>query len=245
MSILLVIPTVVESEGSAAGEGEAIGFSGLILSSVGEAEGLAEALGLTSAIYGAVGLSEGTSEALGYPQVIYGSMGTAEGSSEALGYGALVSQRTVFCSIQGIYDVICRDPETASGGLDPLNVELHAPGFYRTDREDLEFLVGPSIDRKVQVMVDGTNKWLPINVGTKRLHVLGVTIRIGYFTGDHALATFEAMADDDALILRTLSKQSNWPACRGLSNVKVLGSKPVKLEGNRQVLEIYLNLQVA
>ena len=147
--------------------------------------------------------------------------------------------------MRGVYTLICRDPETASGGIDPVNVELHAPGFYRTDREELEFLTGQSIDRRVQVMADGTPRFTALRIGQNRLRTFGLTIRVGYFLGDHFIESMDAMADDDSLILRTLSKQENWPDCRGITNVQVTGSRRVRLDSTRQILEVYVELQVA
>lgn len=146
------------------------------------------------------------------------------------------------CAIQGIYDIICRDPETASGGIEPGNVELHAPGFYRHDREELEFLTGNSIDRKVQIMADGTRSWIPLAnpVLGFRMRTFIATIRIGYFVGDHGPESMTIMADDDAKILNAISRQSNWPTCSSgcINGIVPMGSNRVRVDATRHIWEI-------
>lgn len=152
------------------------------------------------------------------------------------------------CAIDGLYATICRDPETAAGGIDPPNPVLHAPGFYRQDREDLEFLTGQSIDRKVQIVPDGTQSWIPLAnpvLGfTMRSFV--VVIRIGYFVGDHGPESFQVMADDDAKIMYAISRSSNWPSCPNIcvNGIVPLSSNRIRVDSTRHIWEITVQVTV-
>ena len=153
------------------------------------------------------------------------------------------------CAIDGLYAIICRDPETAEGGLDPVDVDLHAPGFYRHDREELDFLTGNSIDRKVRVVFDGTDGWPtlinPVLGFTMRSFI--ATIQIGYFVGDHRPESMAVMAEDDAQILNALSHASNWPACASgcINGYVVLSSRRIRIDATRDKWEIDVEITVS
>lgn len=153
------------------------------------------------------------------------------------------------CAINGLYAIICRDPETASGGIDPVEVELHAPGFYRSEREDLDFLTGQAIDRRVRILFDGTAAWPtlvnPILGFTMRTFI--ATIQIGYFVGDHRPESMEVIAEDDGLILNALSRQSNWPTCTSgcVNGYVVLASRRIRVDATRDIWEIEVAVTVS
>lgn len=156
-------------------------------------------------------------------------------------------RRSSACVISGLYALICRTPdEGGTGGLTPEDVTLHAPGFYRYDRDDLGFLTGASIDRRVQIIPSGMRRLLPIRGANTvtYMKVFNLTIRVGYFAGSHAPDTYSVMADDDVLITKTLSKQANWPNCAGVTNIRPLSSNLVRLDPSRFVWEITVEVQV-
>lgn len=187
------------------------------------------------------GMALGDAAASSVGKVLVDSVNLSENQTSQLA----IVQRALVCTLRGLTDIICRDPETAQGGLTPGNTDLHAPGFYRTDREELEFLSGQSIDRRVQVIPTGMDNWTSMNIAGGRLHTVQGKIRIGYFLGDHAIDSFGVIADDDSQIMQVLSKQSNWPACRGLVNLRPLGSNVVRVDTTRQINEILVELQVS
>lgn len=152
------------------------------------------------------------------------------------------------CAVNGVYSVICRDPETAAGGLDPFDPLLHAPGFYRHEREDLEFLTGTAIDRKVQVVPVGLQGWIPLAnpVLGFDMRAFHVVVRVGYFVGDHATESFEVMVDDDSQIIDALIRASNWPTCSSscINGVIPLESNRVRVDHTRFIWEITVEIRV-
>lgn len=152
------------------------------------------------------------------------------------------------CALAGLYNIICRDPETATGGLDPVDVDLHAPGFYRSEREELEFLTGQSIDRRVRIEYDGTSGWPtlfnPVVGATMRTFL--VTIRVGYFVGDHGPESFIVMAEDGSQIVNAISRSGNWPQCvSGCVNGYVpLDSNLVRIDSTRYTWDIVVSVTV-
>lgn len=154
------------------------------------------------------------------------------------------------CAIDAIYSTICRDAETAGGGLDPSETVLHAPGFYRHDRSELETLTGSAIDRKVQVIADGTTSWVPLYnpvIGV-RIRCFNVFVRIGYFVGDHMTESFAVIGDDDLLIRNALIDQNNWPDCTVgcVNGIVPVSARRVEVDGDpaRHIWEITVEVTV-
>lgn len=154
------------------------------------------------------------------------------------------------CAIDAIYATICRDPETASGGLTPSESTLHAPGFYRHDRSELDALTGNSIDRKVQVMSDGTAGWVPLYnpVSGVKIRRFSLIVRVGYFVGDHMTESFAIMGDDDLIISNALIDSTNWPDCAVgcVNGIVPVGGRRVEVDGDptRHVWEITVEVTV-
>jgi hypothetical protein len=152
------------------------------------------------------------------------------------------------CAINALYTLICRDPDTAAGGLDPTDTTLHGPGFYRHDRERLEQLPGPGLDRKVQIKWLGTDQWhtyVAPNTGFK-MHTDPVMIRIGYYVNDHVNDSLLAMSEDNQQIAKTISRMVNYPTCAVgcVSGFIPASSEVIKLDELRYVLEITVDVQV-
>lgn len=143
-------------------------------------------------------------------------------------------------AIETLYDVICRDPDTAEDRLFPGSTALHAPGFYRFDRDPLDRLESESIDRRVQVVYEGTSKWGWPAFGQRRTLLL--TVRVGYFVGDHELRSYPVMVDDEQQIVQAIMDPSNWTGC--VHGFFPVASNVVVLDEARQVLEIRLESQV-
>lgn len=154
------------------------------------------------------------------------------------------------CAINGIYNIICRNAETAAGGLDPDNTVLHADGFYRVERMELDDYEGQDFDRRVQVDYVGTSEWLGLmaTYDQQRERRFGVIIRIGYFTGDHEADSHMVAGDDDHQINKALMLQANWPtSCTGGGCVNAyipVSSGFSRVDEKRWVLEIALTVQV-
>lgn len=148
--------------------------------------------------------------------------------------------RVSTCAIRGLYNIICRDPDTAEGGLDP--------GFFIEDKIDLDFLETSGIDRKVQIEYLGTDSWGETKMGRggKVKRTFNVNIRIGYWFGDDRVNTQMAIADDEQRIGRSLLQWDNWPECE---NGCVMGYMPdssrfERLDENRGVNNITVEITV-
>jgi hypothetical protein len=154
------------------------------------------------------------------------------------------------CAIEGIYNIICRNPDTAAGGLDPENITRHADGFYRIGRKTLEELEGEDIDRKVEVIYSGTSEWVGLmsTYDAQRTRRFGVLVRVGYFTGDHEMESMPIAADDDHQICKALMVQANWPtSCSGGGCVEAyipVSSSFQQLNDEQWLLEIEVTVQV-
>lgn len=152
------------------------------------------------------------------------------------------------CAINGLYSIICRDPDTAAGGTSPSEAVLHAPGFLRHVGEPIDELAGQGMDRKVQIMYDGTKEWLKYGNSqhATRMRNFGVTVRIGYFAGSHVDQTMAIMADDEQAIAKAIAVSQNWPACTGgCVNGYIPGSSDViNLDDKRYILELSVAVQV-
>lgn len=155
----------------------------------------------------------------------------------------------MICIRNALIAAICRDPETAEGGLDPYPSDYHAPGFYLQDRETLEFLTGQSIDRRVEIAFKGTEEWLPLANPVSGFDMLPLTIviRVGYFVGDHGPESFIVMAEDDRLIQNAILSQSNWPECDGLciSGLIPVSGERIRIDSTRHVWEITVEAVVS
>lgn len=153
------------------------------------------------------------------------------------------------CVISGLYSILCRDPDTASGGVDPSETELHANGFYKLEGlAALEDLPGDGIDRRIEIQYAGTDGWhtYASSASTTRLRTLDLVVRVGYFAGTHDGETQAIIADDDELLGLAIKTSSNWPAC---ANGCINGYWPVRssltyIEANRYILEILVRCTV-
>jgi hypothetical protein len=152
------------------------------------------------------------------------------------------------CAISGLYNIICRNDETAAGGLDPADVTRHADGFYRVGRKLLEHLDGEDIDRKVEILYGGTSEWIGLmsTYDAQRERRFSVTIRIGYFTGDHEMETMMIAADDEHQICKAIMVQANWPTCTSgcVEAYMPQSSSFQALNEEQWVLEIEVLIQV-
>lgn len=152
------------------------------------------------------------------------------------------------CLIEHLYDVICRDPDTAAGGLDPTMSDYHAEGFYRLDKDSLDKIKGSAIDRKVQILYTGSNQFgsLTNGIGNKRHKFINVLIRVGYYVGDRDAAASQIIGADEFLITKNITKPSNYPACvEGcVMGIDPLSSIISELDAERRVLEINLQCQI-
>lgn len=154
----------------------------------------------------------------------------------------------LICAFNGLYSMIARDPDTAAGGVDPSETIYHADGFQRYRGEELETLPGDGLDRRMQITYNGTTKWHTYadSVQNTRMRSFTVTIRVGYFAGDHVDETMAIMADDEQVIAKAIAKSANWPDCtNGCVNGYVPKSSNVlKLDPRRYILEIPVEVQV-
>lgn len=148
------------------------------------------------------------------------------------------------CAMEGIYDMICRDPDTATGGVDPSETNYHGEGFYREDRVRLDNLEGSSIDRKVSIRYDGTIEHDKISNGNKRGRRFGVTIRVGYYAGDHHNLTHMIANDDELLIIKRLRLQQYWPSDCCVQGYIPQESTFQDIDGDRYILEIAVEVYV-
>jgi len=154
------------------------------------------------------------------------------------------------CAIEGLYTILCRDKDTAAGGLTPSETVLHASGFYRHFGDRIDILPGDGIDRKVQIVYEGTSKWTNISSGssgTTRMRTFQVVVRVGYFSGDHVDETMMIIADDEQEMVKEIAFSTNWPTgcSSGCVNGYVPKTSTVKrLDDTRYVLEITLDVQV-
>lgn len=152
------------------------------------------------------------------------------------------------CAINGLYTIICRDPDTAAGGLTPENVTRHADGFYRIARTTLDSIEGEAYDRRVEIVYGGTNEWIgmPATYAQQRERRFGVTIRVGYFVGDHEMETQPIAADDDHAICKAIFLQANWPLCSGgcVEAYLPVSSNFFQVSETKWMLEIDVSVQV-
>lgn len=121
----------------------------------------------------------------------------------------------VSCAINGIYNMICRDPDFATGGLDPCEKELHASGFYAEKHRDIEDLDLTGIDRRFQIEYNGQDELLDFVNGTggKRQKTFTVTLKVGYATGNHLYDSYPIIGQDEHLITKRLGQKQYWPTC--------------------------------
>ena len=153
------------------------------------------------------------------------------------------------CAINAVYATVCQDPDTAAGGLTPGDTTTHAPHFQRHVGEAIDTLPGDGLDRKVQVVYNGTDEWHPYSnsVSSTRMRTFGITVRIGYFAGAHVDETHAIMADDDQLISNAMALAVNWPSdCTGgcVNGIMPGASRVLELDRQRYILEIDFTVQV-
>lgn len=146
------------------------------------------------------------------------------------------------CLVNKLYEVICRDPDTATGGITPTESTYHADCFARYNIERLERLKGSAFDRKVQIEYKGALAFgtLTNGIGGKRSRNIMVSIRVGYYLGDHDMLSQPIIGADDFLISKTISKPSNYPVCEAgcVMGIVPLSSSVTILDAERQLLEI-------
>lgn len=152
------------------------------------------------------------------------------------------------CAFNGLYDIICRNPDTAAGGLDPDSTVYHASGFYRHVGDELDDLPGDGLDRKVQIKYEGTGEWHSYanSASSHWMRTFNVVIRIGYFAGSHVDETHATLGDDEQLIGQAIARTANLPVCTNgcVSAYMPQSSNVVKLDDDRLILEISVAVQV-
>lgn len=148
----------------------------------------------------------------------------------------------VTCAIGGLYNMICRDPDLATGGLDPCENELHADGFYAEKHRDIEELDVTGIDRRVQVIYNGQDELLDFvnGIGTLRQKTFTVIVKIGYATGNHLYDSYPIIGDDEHLITKKIGQVKYWPECvRGCVQGYITQTSATnRLDADRTVLEM-------
>lgn len=152
------------------------------------------------------------------------------------------------CAINGLYATICRDPDTASGGLTPSEEVYHASGFLRYEgTAPFDDLPGDGLDRRVEVVYAGTDDWTGYTSSSSsiRMRTFELVIRVGYFAGSHQDVTHGIMADDDRLIGLAV-KGAALPDCTGhcVNGYYPVGSSVTMLDATRWVLEHVVRVTV-
>lgn len=110
-------------------------------------------------------------------------------------------------AINGMYTLLCQDPDTAAGGLTPYANPYHAPAFMRLESGRLEDLAPLGMDRRIHIEYAGTEAWHTLG----NMQTFGVTVRVGYFAGaSDPEETRAVMFDDEHLIGAALSYSGNW-----------------------------------
>ncbi|MEK9735835.1 MAG: hypothetical protein VW239_00765 [Candidatus Nanopelagicales bacterium] len=142
-------------------------------------------------------------------------------------------------AIETLYDIVARDPDTAADRLFPGSTALHAPGFSRHDRSPIDELESEALDRRVQVVYEGTSRWEWPSYGQRRAMLL--TLRVGYFVGDHEMRSYPVMVDDEQQIVQAIMDPSNWTGC--VHGFYPVASNVVVLDEARQILEIRFEAQ--
>jgi hypothetical protein len=107
---------------------------------------------------------------------------------------------------------------------------------------------GFRIDRKVEILYGGTSEWIGLmsTYDAQRERRFNVTIRIGYFTGDHEMETMMVAADDEHQICKAIMVQANWPTCTSgcVEAYMPQSSSFQALNEEQWVLEIEVLIQV-
>lgn len=152
-------------------------------------------------------------------------------------------------AVEGIYTILCRDPDTAAGGMDPSETTLHSEGFYREDRITLRDIEGSGIDRRVQILCEGTEGWGALNngLGGKRQRQFGCTVSIGYFHGDNLWKSRMIAMDDEQKFGHLIGQRSNWPSDSAYGCVQgymLRDSRFEQLDRDRYILHIYITVEV-
>ena len=148
----------------------------------------------------------------------------------------------MICAIAGLYDIICRDEETAEGGITPSEDTLHASGFTKHEgTTPFNDLPGDGIDRRVEILYPGTDAWTTYasSYASVRMRQFEAVVRVGYFAGSHFDETHAIIADDDRAIGLGI-RDGTLPTCSSgcVNGYYPIGSSVVELDPTRLVLEI-------
>lgn len=156
----------------------------------------------------------------------------------------------MFCTIQRLYDTICRNPETGEGGLAPTPTEFHAEAFRRIDSVRAAKTTKAGSDRLVEIDYNGTEKYLQFanGKGSRRRSWHKIMIRIGYFSGDNHNVTQMVIGGDDKKIgdyLQKLDNIAGGPCCgECLEKVEVANTEVIKIDDQRYELQMSLKVQI-
>ncbi len=155
----------------------------------------------------------------------------------------------MFCTIQRLYDTICRHPDTGEGGLAPTPSEFHSDAFRRIDSVRAAKTTKQSSDRLVEIDYNGADKYgqFANGTGSRRRSWHKVMIRIGYFSGDNHNATQMIIGGDDKKIgdyIQKLDNISGTCSDECLEKVEVTGSEVIKIDEQRYELQISLKVQI-
>lgn len=152
------------------------------------------------------------------------------------------------CAINGLYNMICRDPDTAEGGLDPSETEKHGDGFYRVDRVNLDDIPDMGLDRKVQIVYNGTVSYGTVTngLGAKRQRTYAVILRIGYACGDNPFDSFQIIDDDEMLVAKRIHQSAYWPDCQSgcVQGYVPVSSSIYEIGDGKYILEILIEITV-
>lgn len=144
-------------------------------------------------------------------------------------------------AFDGIYTVICRDPDTGNGGLIATEYGHHKPFFVRAPQgeaiEDID-----RADRMVQVVATGFTGQASLSAPEATHWEFGVEVVIGYFAGGYEDNCQRAMLDDFMLIAKALMTESNRPT--GTYAYIVEDSNVEPLDDDRYLHSISVTVQV-
>lgn len=152
------------------------------------------------------------------------------------------------CAIEGLYAALCRDPDTAAGGVTPSEDTYHASRFFRhVGTAPFNDLPGDGLDRCVEVVYPGADAWTGYtsSSASPRMRLVPLVVRVGYFAGSHQDQTHAIMADDDRLLGLAI-KAADLPRCTGscVNGYYPTNSTVVMLDPTRWVLEITVRVTV-
>lgn len=147
-------------------------------------------------------------------------------------------------AIEYLYELICRDPDIGTGGIDPLDVSNHSDGFFRCDKYSVEDYEGQAIDRKVQLRYGGTVKRGSFGHYEDSHRIFAIFADIGYYEGAHPVETALAMADDEQAVMVVVGAESIRP--QGVWGYTLeSGGPPRKIGSGRLINTLVIHAQVA